>query len=263
MQTHIKMIGRDLKKTSTLSLSQCYDEAVKSLGLAQSYQQYLQKPEIVNPIFLMQIFTRPERELFRYQFDGTWRNIRADEPYTNGDYFTAKVKEFSLVKYNIMKSDVMLNGLLRSFTQSTGLIHIGEGRINLESKVIYCAPPTTLPSYDEMVSQFANTTDEGVNVLLLDVDGRYSIKNFHEIDITNLDHIVYRGESWSARGYVGLKASKDNAYMLNEYKDTIASWCDFIQDGSTDNYVDSNSNAGLAELDSLYTKFSKSITRRF
>jgi hypothetical protein len=173
------------------------------------------------------------------------------------------IYDFYLTKSRIIKSDVMLNGKSRSFIQPSGLMHLGSERVGLESKVIYCTPLKTLPSYNEMVSQFANTADEGVNVLLLDVYGRYYIKKFHEININNLDDIVYRGESWSALGYVGLEASRDSDYMLSEYRDTIATWCDFVQDGATDNYIDSNSTTKLSELESLYTKLVKSIQRRF
>lgn len=265
MKNHIKQVARDLHKTEFqhLRLSQCLDEAVKFLGLAQSWQQFIQKPEKVKPIFLMDIRLHPEALTYRYQFDGSWRLVSPSDAFVLGDYFTTDHNQFLKQQKHIEKQDVSLDGKTRSFYQERIISRPMDPTSSIVSTVIHCMPPLSLPSFEQMRAQFANANDECINTLLLDVYGQYSIKKLNDIDINYLHNIVYRGEAWSAKGYVGKKASEDMKYMSDEYSDTLTAWLEFMTSGKTDHLCLEPSKKTLKGLEIDYKTISLNAFRRF
>ncbi len=256
MQMYIKSLGRELHKTthSHLKLNQCYDLAVKQLNLAETFQQFLNKPELVNPIFLVEVELRPTYLFYRLQFDGSWRNITGNLNYMDGDYFTAIHERLALLKGKIKSESLILDGEEHIFPEPNAGYRLGDKHLSFKTRVIFKTVPQLTPDPQQLREVIASTEDKGVNVLSLDIYGKFLIKPFHEFQQSANDKIVYRHEAFSARGYLGEEASNDDDYMDELYLSAFSSWVNFVKNGNTNHYVDYPTTTLLKDLKAQHAK---------
>ena len=106
------------------------------------------------------------------------------------------------------------------------------------------------PSLDQLRNVIAAGSDRTHNVLILNVDGRFELRQCPPFNQLAFDpSIVVRHETYCAgNGYVGSEAAKDDSFLQDEFVASLDIWKEHLTNHETQEYSDMHSMASLAEI---------------
>jgi hypothetical protein len=92
-----------------------------------------------------------------------------------------------------------------------------------------------------MLETIAAGVDDKVNVLVVNIEGKFQLLDFHKdlIGRKNFAPIAIRHEAYMAgNGYVGFQAARDERFSNNEYLSSLEGWLTHLKTGKLDNFID-------------------------
>lgn len=176
------------------------------------------------------------RSHYRLQDDLiTWRKLESNELLST-DYLTSDISE--IIRLQKINSDIdIVDGKLILYKKEIG----SSSKMYYDYKLF--AVRSTNPnieSKESLINVIKNGNDNLLNCLILNINGKFEIRNFDTINIHLEDPtIVLRYFSTGPKnGYIGAKAAKDTDYINSLYIRALDSWLYHLQTGFTNDYTD-------------------------
>lgn len=174
-------------------------------------------------------------DIFRLQKDGNWREV-GNKDILESDFVTNDQSELIKIQkvdaeINIGGKDWLLNPAKRSKNKLDTLYYF----IRVSRDII----PDN-PSREQLVAVIRNGNDSVSNTLILNIDGKFELRDFFKLNLTFEDPtIVFRNEAFMAENdYVGIAASEDKQHIDDIYNVSIRHWESHLEYGITNIFSD-------------------------
>lgn len=181
---------------------------------------------------------------YRLQQCGQWRSLEKGAwAFSEGDLL---YKDFvDTVSHSTQESLVELGGKL--FMANPKILELGMEYANVFVRAHHSQRPRKF-SRPELEQLIREGDDSRLNVLVLAVDGRFSLMDAVGVDL-RYHPVAVRHEAWcEGNGYVGPEAAADTSHVSETYVDMLQGWLEHLQTGRMDVFVDMPASLREAEL---------------
>lgn len=181
---------------------------------------------------------------YRVQLDGSYRQLNDDFSIISGDFISDD--PIAVRSHIPVDGTATINGRTYPLNRTSGTL--GESdRLNTQVYVQRDMKPD-LPSDDDLKQVVASGDDSRSNVLILNVHGKFELRDSHQIDHRD-PTIVFRYESFVAgNGYIGPKPANDENFIHSLYSTAIEEWRGHLESGRVGFYRDYFSRGNIEEL---------------
>jgi len=177
---------------------------------------------------------------YRLQEDLSWRNLNNQfgkfVAPINEDKFFNSLEEMK--NYPIGNKLTIDN---KDFQVNPSEISLGDPSVAFTDPRVYRITKPKLFTKGEMLETIAAGIDDKVNVLVVDINGKFQLLDFHQdlIGRRNFAPIAVRHEAYCAgNGYVGFQAARDERFRNDEYLSSLEGWLTHLKTGKLDIFID-------------------------
>lgn len=194
-------------------------------------------------------FTIELKELDRFhrlQKDNSWRIIDDNRSLIETDFQTNNPGE--VLGKSSHEGEIVLDGV--KYKVNPTLVDFGNDNVLSTTSLVFRKQFPILPSIDQLRDTIANGDDSKHNSLILNVYGKFELRTRPPYDISKNDPtVIVRNETYSAGNeYVGVKASKDEQHVKQEYKASLEFWIRHLAKGVTQEYCDLASDRKTVDI---------------
>jgi hypothetical protein len=171
---------------------------------------------------------------YRLQTDGQWRKMERDYSLREDDFKTSDPRE--VIRRTPYGTEILIDHVQYKVSPTVGqLAEVLSG----DSMVFRRGFPSDLPNKEQLQSVISTGDDEHHNSLILNLYGKFELRQRPPFDINRNDpSVVVRHETFaSGNNYVGLEASKDTELIDRLFHSSLQKWADHLKTGSTQEYV--------------------------
>lgn len=178
-------------------------------------------------------------ERFRLQKDDGWRNCLGDRGLRNSDFSCPTAGE--VPNLSMFRGKLSVEGKSYVIPPEDESVNINALLTNLS----YCSsvfrrvfPP--VPSIEQLRSAIAGGNDNFNNSLVLNVNGKFELRQVPPFDFSANDpSVVVRHEtSQAGNDYVGANAAADSRYVNQWYAASLEYWKEHLETHVTQSYCD-------------------------
>jgi len=177
---------------------------------------------------------------YRLQRDGSWRRCANPSELSATDFTTASSTEASSRMVLDRGETITLEGTTyvvepRTWTYST------ENRPVTYASLVFRREYPVSPKRSQLVSTIAAGDDSEMNTLVLSVNGNFDLRQTFSCPLrgSHDPSVVMWREAYVSDGHwVGIDASKDDAFIDDEFRTAMECWLEHLQHHETHRYVD-------------------------
>lgn len=184
-------------------------------------------------------------ETYRLQKDDSWRPI-GERSIKETDFLTESSQEIMLKQ----KVDSTITIGDKTWKVNTSESMFGEtDKLYYDAHVLRTNTPET-PSKEQLISTIRNGNDAINNSLILNVYGKFELRNFAKVNLSIEDPtIVVRNETFGAGNeYVGEKAANHKSFIDDIYACTLENWLNHLKTGGTNMYSDTRATKSVGDI---------------
>ncbi len=169
---------------------------------------------------------------YRLQKNGEWRNLNNDYSLQDNDFQTSNPSE--VTNRTPYGCEIEIENVLYNVSPASG----SAGQSLGKGSLVFRKDFPDLPSKDQLRSVIASGNDKQMNVLILNLDGKFEIRqrppfNLHKNDPT----VVSRNETATpGNNYIGEDAAQMNQYVDNLFCMFLENWLAHLRTGETQFY---------------------------
>lgn len=183
-------------------------------------------------------------ERWRLQRDGNWRPL-GDDLNINGqkDWTTRNVNDTK----PYCQSDIEVNLGPTTYKANPSQHLMGEELVTVEAAVHRLTKPHKF-TIKELRDVIRNGDDNRNNILIIDLGGSFSLREFIP-GIIHDPEIAVRHEAFIAgNGYIGEAASRDNRFIKQIFLSMLNGWIMHLRTGEVNIFIDYATTKTEAEL---------------
>lgn len=186
-------------------------------------------------------------EFFRLQKDGTWRKCKYESKMEPND--------FSTNDPTIIISKQIVNVAQEINNESYIIKREKEITPTKDDQLFYAArilrkdfPP--IPTIERLKDVISGGDNKYINVLIIDVNGDFKLKQTPPFDFTIKDPTVCaRHEAFTARNdNVGKNAAESANFINSLYRDMLERWVNHLRTGKVNIFVDYSARKGTEAI---------------
>jgi hypothetical protein len=182
---------------------------------------------------------------FRLQKDSTWRRLGKDYLLLESDFQTSNPLE--VANRTPYETELEIEGTLYKISPASG--KFGE-ILSGGSRVYRKNFPDVMPSKEQLRAVIAAGDDEQTNSLILNLQGRFELRQRPPFDIHKNDPtVVLRHEIFAAgNDYVGLEAAQDDDHIDRLFLSSLEGWLNHLTTGKTQEYSNLPSSTSYEQI---------------
>ncbi len=197
-------------------------------------------------VFTLEARPRFLPNIWRLQKDGSWREIKDIKlKYDTKDWTTSTTA--SIYKFIEGFESVNLGSKSYPIEPSEIVVRPTDDFANLTPTLHRTSKPhkTTLTEMKNLIRQ---GNDERNNVLVIDLEGYFSLLEF-STELVNSFDVAVRHEAFiSGNDYVGPKAADDETFTNNVFHTMLYGWLEHLQTGQVNWFMDIPAQKSLDEI---------------
>lgn len=193
-------------------------------------------------------------ERYRLQKNGEWRNLN-NYSLQDSDFQTSNPSEVTnLTPYG---SKIKIGSSLYKVSPASGRA----GEILRGNSLIFRKDFPDIPNKEQLRTIIATGNDEETNVLILNLNGKFELRQRPLFDISKNDPtVVLRYETFAAgNDYIGEDAAQDDNHINSLYCTCLEGWLSHLRTGKTQIYYNfpctKKSEQTLEEIELLRSKW--------
>lgn len=171
-------------------------------------------------------------ESFRLQKDGSWRRLE-NNSLLESDFRTSDPAE--VIRRTPHDREIEIENV--SYTVNPPIARMGEA-LSGDSTVYRREFPKVIPDKGQLRAVIAAGDDNQFNSLILNVNGRFELRQRPEYNIFDNDPtVVVRHETFTpGNSYVGAEAARDAAQIDEWFYSSLKAWLYHLETGVTQEY---------------------------
>ncbi len=183
---------------------------------------------------------------FRLQNDNSWRNCGNNRNLQGSD-FTCDNSPDVTVRSSII-GEINIDGTIYNIAPKQ-VDYFGERNYLFYSSSVFHREYPEEPKFEQLRETIAKGDDEKNNIPILNVYGKFELRQPPFNQDLNDPSIVVRHESTNAgNGYVGLEAAKDEELMLDLFVSSLEHWKNHLKYHITQEYSDDLASMTLEQI---------------
>lgn len=183
---------------------------------------------------------------FRLQKNDSWRRCVHDRNLQESDLTCDTPSD--VTARSSAKGVIDIDGIIYHIEPNLTYYFDGEKELYYSSSVFRREYPEE-PKFEQLRETIAKGDDEKNNIPILNVYGKFELRQPPFNQSLNDPSIVVRHESTDAgNGYVGLEAAKDEDPMLGLFVSSLERWKNHLKYHITQEYSDENASTTLEQI---------------
>ncbi len=186
-------------------------------------------------------------EFFRLQKDGTWRKCKYESKMEPNDFSTNDPT--IIISKQIVNVAQEINNKSYTIKREKEITPTKDDQLFYAARILRKDFPP-IPTIERLKDVISGGDNKHINVLIIDVNGDFKLKQTPPFDFTIKDPTVCaRHEAFTARNdNVGKNAAESANFINSLYRDMLERWVNHLRTGKVNIFVDYSARKGTEAI---------------